>query len=156
MSCSFYTWRGDYYCLKKRDRVSEDIYYKYCRNYDYDYCPIYKDQGESGGCYLTSACVEAMGLPDDCEELTILRDFRDNWLAKQPGGQEEIQEYYRVAPGIVAAIKAGSGAKEAFAAIYRDLVLPCVETIRAGKREETWRLYRDKTNSLKENYSIAE
>lgn len=42
----------------------------------------------SSGCYLTSACVNAKGLPDDCEELTVLRNFRD-------GGTEHTVNYAR-------------------------------------------------------------
>lgn len=96
MSCAYYTFRNnDYYCLKKGDYVNSDVYQRYCKNYSYDECPIYKGNPDSGGCYLTTACVEAKGLPDDCEELTILRDFRDHWLKKQPGGAEEIAEYHQ-------------------------------------------------------------
>ena len=87
MSCPYYTWRSDFYCTKQHNYVNEDVYYKYCRNYDYSGCPVYGDAGSSTGCFLTSACVEAMNLPDDCEELMILRKFRDTWLVKQPGGQ---------------------------------------------------------------------
>ena len=43
------------------------------------------------GCYLTSACVMAKGLPDHCEELETLRVFRDEYLAGQPGGRAEIE-----------------------------------------------------------------
>ena len=45
------------------------------------------------GCYLTSACVMAKGLPDHCEELETLRVFRDEYLAGQPGGRAEIEQY---------------------------------------------------------------
>ena len=80
MSCSYYTFRqGDYYCTKKSDYVNEDVYYKYCRNWDYSDCPVYKGD-TSGGCYLTSACMYSKGLPDDCYELETLRNFRDTWL----------------------------------------------------------------------------
>lgn len=43
-------------------------------------------------------------MPDDCEELQILRSFRDHYLANQPGGMEEIEQYYAIAPRIVASI----------------------------------------------------
>lgn len=153
MSCPYYTWRSDYYCMKSGNYVKEDIYYKHCRNYDYDYCPIYKGQpASSGGCYLTSACVEAMGLPDDCMELTTLRNFRDNWLANQPGGKEEIQRYYEVAPGIVAAIQTKETAKKIFADIYSGLVRPCVVLIQDRRMNEAWTLYRDTTERLKSDY----
>lgn len=42
----------------------------------------------SEGCFLTSACTEAHGLPDDCYELTTLRKYRDSILAKQTGGSD--------------------------------------------------------------------
>jgi len=152
VSCSFYTYKYGYYCMKKGDNVNEDIYYKYCRNYDYADCPIYKGADTSGGCYLTSACVEAKGLPDDCPELTTLRRFRDTWLANQPGGKEEIQHYYQVAPAIVAAIQTKENAKEIFDDIYRSLILPCVTLIQEGKMDETWKLYRETTEKLQAQY----
>lgn len=45
-----------------------------------------------------------MGLPDDCHELTALRAFRDGYMSAIPGGADDIKEYYRCAPAIVAAI----------------------------------------------------
>lgn len=45
------------------------------------------------GCYLTSACVTARGLSDQCEELQALRSFRDGYLSEQPGGPAEIEQY---------------------------------------------------------------
>lgn len=154
MSCPYYTWRSDFYCTKKQGYVNEDVYYKHCRNYDYDYCPIYKgSDSSSGGCYLTSACVEAKGLPDDCMELTTLRRFRDTWLANQPGGKEEIQHYYQVAPAIVTNIQSQEDASTIFQWIYENMVVPCVESIQAGQMESAWQKYRDLTNQLKLQYT---
>ena len=54
MSCSYYTFRqNDYYCTKKGDYVNSDTYYRYCKGYYYDECPIYRHE-ESSGCYLTT------------------------------------------------------------------------------------------------------
>ena len=117
MSCPFYWYNHHYACRKTGQDVNEDTYYKYCRNYDYDDCPIYKGN-DSGGCFLTSACTEARGLPDDCHELTVLRAFRDGYLRSQPEGEAEIAEYYAVAPKIVDAIRSKADAMEAFDAIY--------------------------------------
>ena len=140
--------------MKKSDNVNEDIYDKYCSGYtSYEYCPIYKDEGSSGGCYLTSACVEAMGLPDDCEELTTLRKFRNEWLAEQPGGKETIQEYYQIAPEIVQAIEEKEDSKQVFQGIYDEMVCPCVKAIREGRQQDAWNLYEEMTRSLKEKYS---
>lgn len=43
----------------------------------------------------------AMGLPDDCYELTVLRGFRDNYLKNRENGAQDIADYYRNAPQIV-------------------------------------------------------
>lgn len=37
---------------------------------------------DDGGCYLTSATVEYMGLEDNCYQLSILRKYRDDYLTK--------------------------------------------------------------------------
>ena len=149
MSCSYYTFRqNDYYCMKKQDYVNSDVYYKYCRNYDYSDCPIYKGDTSSGGCYLTSACVEAKGLPDDCMELTVLRDFRDNWLKKQPGGLAEVAEYYATAPKIVERINALPNAEEIWNELYETLVVPCVRWIEIGEMEFAHAMYRNVAKKL--------
>lgn len=154
MSCAYYTFRNnDYYCLKKGDYVNSDVYQRYCKNYSYDECPIYKDNPNSGGCYLTSACVETRGLPDDCEELTVLRNFRDNWLKQQPGGAEEVAEYYEAAPQIVAEINKRADAREIWNALYDALVAPCVKLIRCGEMERARERYKKTALKLKEQFA---
>jgi len=57
-----------------------------------------------GRCFITTATCETLGKPDNCYELNLFRDFRDNWLERQPDGKALIQEYYDVAPKIVNSI----------------------------------------------------
>ena len=52
-------------------------------------------------CFLTTAIVERRGESDNGPTLTKLRDFRDTYLVSLPN---EVEEYYKVAPKIVAAI----------------------------------------------------
>lgn len=151
MSCPYYWYNNHYACRKSEKDVNEDIYYKYCRNYDYGDCPIYKGQ-DSTGCFLTSACVEAKGLPDDCHELSILRSFRDGYLSSLPGGREEVAEYYSIAPQIVAAIKDRANAPAIFNSIYEKLVRPCVEMIERGENKSAHKLYRDSVRQLQNQY----
>ena len=54
---------------------------------------VMKPGGKHKGCFLTTAVCEYLGKADDCEELTTLRAYRDEWLAKQSGGVELIEEY---------------------------------------------------------------
>lgn len=56
-----------------------------------------------GGCFLTTAIVDRRGEADDGPTLTKLRNFRDTYMAAIPS---DVEEYYRVAPQIVASIPA--------------------------------------------------
>lgn len=154
MSCSYYVFKSnDFYCLKLKDYVNEDTYYKYCRNYDYDDCPFYKDEGSSsGGCYLTSACVNAKGLEDNCYELEVLRNYRDTWLSSFDKGKKLIQEYYLIAPLIVKRIDNLMTSKEIYDRLFDELVKPCVKLIEEGKREDAMQLYYDVTKELERLY----
>ncbi|WP_416386257.1 CFI-box-CTERM domain-containing protein [Anaerobutyricum hallii] len=91
---------------------------------------MYKGRSDSsGGCYLTSACVYAKGLPDDCHELTVLRGYRDGWLRTAPEGEALIEQYYKEAPRIVSNINERSDQKSIYEKIYEEVVCPCVEYI---------------------------
>ena len=151
MSCPYYWYNNHYACRKSGKDVNEDIYYKYCRNYDYGDCPIYKGE-DSSGCFLTSACVEAKGLPDNCHELTVLRCFREGYLRSLASGQDEIAEYYFVAPQIVSAIKLRDDSLAIFNSIYDELVKPCVCLIEQGDNESAHQLYRKTVYQLKLQY----
>ncbi len=152
--CMYYRWNAGYYCdLKYEKKGSGDIsdyeVNHYCW-YGQEYkCPLYKNRGDSGGCFLTSACVESKGLPDDCRELQVLRNFRDTYLAELPGGKEEISKYYAIAPAIVDAIQKLPNASSTWAKLYQNLVIPCVELIDAGDLETAYRLYRRTVHDLK-------
>ena len=152
MSCTFYKMKNnDFYCVKKQDYISSDIYYKYCRNFNYDECPIYKEE-YSNGCYITSACMYAMNKTDDCKELMILRDFRDNWLMKQSFGEKAIKEYYSIAPSIVSKINMSDDCIDIYKNIYEEMILQCIGFISNQNFEKAYELYLNKTNSLKETY----
>ena len=108
MSCPHYLFKddgwfgGNYYCLVIDRPVNNDTYYSFCRGYEYDSCPNYKAvHSNGGGCYITTACVHAKGLSDNCYELQILRMYRDTWLINQKEGKALIGEYYRIAPIII-------------------------------------------------------
>jgi len=105
--------------------------------------------GSSGGCFLTTACVTAQGLPDNCLELETLRAFRDGYVARQPGGKALIKEYYRIAPGIVAAIEARSAQPgKVFADLYRDDIRTVLQLIDHGKDEAALRHYQGMVRRL--------
>lgn len=145
--CTYYSYDSGYSCALKREKegrssIDEDTVKRYCWGYHYEECPRYKGRDSSGGCFLTSACTEARGLPDDCYELTTLRAFRDGYMKSFPQGQADICHYYHTAPAIVAKVRTLPNAKEVFDRIYEELVLPCVGLIEKGNNEEAYTQYR--------------
>ena len=150
---------ASYRCAKTGEDIysGSEMYHNYCCGYKsgYSKCPHYNPKGfgsNGSGCYLTSACVEAAGLADDCQELTMLRAFRDNWLSNQPGGKEEIDRYYRVAPRIIEEIRARINCDEILKSIYEEMVVPCVHFIQQDRFEDAYALYRQKTEELTQAY----
>lgn len=153
MSCPYYWWNYHYACRKSEKDVDEKTYDKYCRSYDYSDCPIYKGEtSSSGACFLTSACVEAKGLSDDCHELTVLRAFRDNYMKCTENGHAEICEYYHTAPIIVEKIQQQSNAIDIFEQIYTELIAPCVALIESGNNEDAHIAYRNYVKNLQIEY----
>lgn len=110
----------------------------------------------SEGCYLTSACVAARGLPDHCEELQTLRSFRDGYLSQQPGGRAEIAQYYATAPKIVEAINQLPNAMETWNRIYEEIVEPCVQMINANQNAQAHQLYKSYATKLAHSYLVHE
>lgn len=168
--CIYYCYDSGYTCLLKRRKtgyssIDSDTVHRYCWNYQYDDCPMYRKRDEywdswsgcggdsSDGCFLTSACVEAKGLPDDCRELTVLRRFRDAYMRNTEQGQADILDYYAIAPDIVNRIRREEDPLAVFERIYRELVLPCVALIDEGQNEEAYEKYKEYTLMLKSAYS---
>lgn len=100
-------------------------------------------------CFLTTACVEARGLPDDCYELTTLRAFRDGYLRRLPDGEAMIREYYDIAPKIVAALQRDPRFHERADDLYERLVLGAIRLIEAGKEHDALAHYRAIVNELR-------
>jgi hypothetical protein len=103
-------------------------------------------------CFLTTACVEALGLPDDCLELTVLRRFRDNWLRAHPGGAATIEEYYRIAPLIIDALAREERSHELLLDLYQRLVRRSVALILAGQYEEAFAHYQQVVRELRARF----
>lgn len=80
--------------------------------------PLPEDHDKESTCFITTSCVLSQGLPDDCEQLTILRRFRDNYIAKKSGGLQDIADYYKLAPRIVRAINQSQIPEKIYEKIY--------------------------------------
>ena len=115
-------------CIAKGNRPTPD------RSYD-------SSRNSSGGCFITTAVCEYFGKEDDCYELTMLRSFRDNWLAEQKNGKLEISLYYDCAPKLVEKMKSSNDYAATCEELMDKYIRPCVELIKRHKEEECRQLY---------------
>jgi len=103
-------------------------------------------------CYITTAVCEHQNKPDDCYELTLLRDYRDEYLLKSLGGREIVDEYYDIAPGIVMMINMQKNADEIYQHVYQKYLTPCIRHIEEGRNEECRKIYMQMVRTLKKQY----
>ena len=103
----------------------------------------------NGGCYLTTACMIHMKdhFDDNCEELTTLRWFRDNFVSI-----EDINNYYRKAPIIVGKIDSITNNQAIYEYIYDNIVLVCVKAIKNGDYRFAYDRYKNSLISLEEQF----
>ena len=108
---------------------------------------------KGGGCYITTAICSTLNKPDDCEELTLLRMFRDKYMLTDPEVSRLVYRYYDTAPGIVERMKQKGDYELICARLYRDYINPCVALIREGQFEKTLKLYQDMVAELEQTYA---
>lgn len=144
-NCSNYTYDGDNrkgYCAYYRS-----YYYpteSACSSFDEGTENVWRSGTD---CFLTTACCEWKGLPDDCAELTDLRNFRDEFLLKTAEGRVLVEEYYRIAPGIVVRLKTSPECDRWMQYIYNEI--QSVRTlIHTGRSEEAVEAYRQMVLTL--------
>lgn len=97
---------------------------------------------DDSGCFLTSACVEHMGMKDDCYLLQRLRSFRDDYMSVDINMLEDVKKYYRIAPRIVKSIENMSGkAKDAIYDYIFNVISDCVSLYESGNNQRCYSEY---------------
>ena len=107
-------------------------------------------------CFITTACCRRLNRPDDCYELTLLRTYRDQYMAFLPDGEKLIEMYYDVAPSIVKHIDRLQDADRIYDGIWDTYIQPCIRLIECGKNEECRALYTQMVLDLKSRYFLTE
>ncbi|NLL79151.1 MAG: hypothetical protein GX234_05070 [Clostridiales bacterium] len=103
-------------------------------------------------CYVTTAVCKNLKKPDNCYELRLLKQYRDEYLAQAEGGEELIHNYYDIAPTIVKRIDKDADAEGKYRFIWETYLKPCVELIEAGKNEACRELYVEMVKKLQREY----
>ena len=108
-----------------------------------------QEKSSGSGCYLTTACMDHMqdNFDDSCNELMILRWFRDNFV-----NEEDIKHYYDVAPIIVAKINSIPENNKIYKWIYEQVVQPCVVAIQNKNYEFAYNRYKSSVLALEEQF----
>ncbi|WP_449619511.1 GTPase family protein [Robertmurraya sp. Marseille-Q9965] len=109
-----------------------------------------RKSGGGGGCYITTATMNFLNKPDNCYELNTFREFRDNWLAKQPDGNELISQYYKIAPKIVDLIDNSPDKERVYNQIWTDYLSKCLVLIEKNHYIECRDLYMEMVHHLEE------
>jgi hypothetical protein len=103
---------------------------------------------DSGWCFITTAVCESEGLPDDCDELQTLRKFRDEYMRSKPDLSGLVDEYYKIAPEIVVALKQlPNGGAYSFDYLKRTFIVPAVTAIKSGHNEQALEIYCGMVNA---------
>lgn len=107
---------------------------------------------KKGFCYITTAVCESQNKPDNCHELTVLREYRDQYLMMSEEGQRLVAEYYALAPSIVMALNRREDSAQIYDGIYQEYLIPCIRYAENGKNVECKKLYMDMVHHLQEKY----
>lgn len=101
-------------------------------------------------CYLTTACMrhKMEKFDDNCEELTILRWFRNKFVS-----EEDIKHYYETAPIIVEAIDELENNDSIYNYIYNNVVNACVVAIKNGDYDFAYNRYKNSVLALEEQFA---
>lgn len=98
--------------------------------------------GCGGGCYITTACVDVMGLDDNCTEMKTLRWFRDNYMMATAERCMMVADYYFKAPEIVEKLKALPDSTAFFQHIFHEYIETAVNFIEQCEYEKAMLVYQ--------------
>ncbi len=103
-------------------------------------------------CYITTAVCKSLDKPDDCYELTTLRQYRDEYLLASEGGKLLVEEYYNIAPTIVKRIDKQDNAGDIYRGIWNKYLSPCIRLIEEERKEECREVYSQMVRKLEQEY----
>jgi len=93
-------------------------------------------------CLIATAACNAMGLDEQCYELTTLRAFRDQTLLADPAWAEHVGRYYAMAPAALDAISRLTTPVETLSRVYTLYVAPAVRAIEQSRPDQAKAIFR--------------
>lgn len=117
-----------------------------------EYADMHPRDSSVGSCFITTATIKSRNLPDDCHELTSLRNFRDSFMKKDELMNAEVEEYYEIAPTICENIDKQENASEIYEEIYQKWIKDAVESCDNGDKQKAHDIYKSMVLNLKKRY----
>ena len=107
-------------------------------------------------CFVTTAVCRGLQKPQDCKEITLMKEFRDGFFSRTAEGRQLIQEYYDIAPTIVKRIAREADPEEKYLYLWNTYIRKCVEFIEKDQNRQCGRLYQAMMSELKEEYMVTD
>ncbi len=111
-----------------------------------------KGMGKCSECQLLSCFMDNCEV-DGCEELAVLRKFRDEYIMSTAEGRALVEKYNKIAPEIVGHINA-SDKKEIYYKYIREVVDRCVRLIKVNENERALIEYKFLVKNLKKEFKL--
>ena len=108
----------------------------------------------SGGCFITTAAVKNLKAADNCEELELMRAFRDKYLTTSDTAQRLVLEYYKIAPEICKKIDSSDDSSKIYKDIWDNYISKSITCIKNGEISRAQLLYIKMTLMLAQKYDV--
>ncbi|MCM1087894.1 MAG: hypothetical protein NC419_07030 [Muribaculaceae bacterium] len=106
-------------------------------------------------CYVTTAVCIGLHKPADCQEILLMKKYRDEYLLHQEGGAGMIAEYYDIAPTIVKRIEKEDAPEEKYRYLWDTYLKPCVTLLEEENYDACQERYVEMVEALKKEYFVT-
>lgn len=140
----------------EKEKRKQDKYYK-----GDDYSSSYEHVSTSSElcipdpCFITTAVCKSLNKPDDCEELTLLRNYREEILSKTLEGKILINEYYQIAPIIISYIEQEKESANIYYDIYSNCISPIYKLLLKKDYSTALLNYCELVKNLADKYNLT-
>lgn len=114
-------------------------------------CPVVNcNCSSAGGCFVTTDALVAAGKQDNCEELNIFRNYRDEYLIVK--FKEDVDLYYNVSPEILKSINLLENNQTILQNLWFDELTKTLELIKNNEFEKAYNIYKLTIKDLYDKY----
>lgn len=97
-------------------------------------------------CFITTVVCHIMGKDETCDELAVLRAFRDDYLLKNEETVPLVEQYYKEAPDMAYTIANDWGF---CTELYQNYIVPIVDSITSGNKSSAVSQYQEMFYAVK-------